>query len=123
MAIANNMVWRLGMGKSGLVGNYTLLISKRDRGGRELHEMLSEDVKIQLNKDTNAILKDCLEDVEKTLKSHVQILDHFARELLKREELEYDEIIAIFKEYGIEETPFSEAHITVERENENDNKT
>ena len=31
------------------------------------------------------------------------MLDRFAKELLSREELEYDEIIAIFSEYGIKE--------------------
>ena len=50
------------------------------------------------------IIKKCLKEVEETLDKNKKILDRFAKELLAREELEYDEIIAIFKEYGLEET-------------------
>ena len=106
MGIAHSMVWRLGMGRSGLVGDFTLLLTRRDLRGNELHEMLSEDIKIKLNEDTNSIIRECEQDVENTIKDNIQILDRFAKELLAREELEYDEIIAIFKEYGIEETAY-----------------
>lgn len=93
MKAAHTMVWQLGMGKSGLVGDYTAVPN----------EQLSEEVKLALNKDTNVIINECLHEVEKVLTEKKNILDRFAEELLKREELEYDEIIAIFAEYGFKE--------------------
>ncbi|MGB2599988.1 MAG: AAA family ATPase [Candidatus Omnitrophota bacterium] len=106
MGTAHTMVWKLGMGKSGIIGDHTLLLTRRDLRGNELHEMLSEDVKLALNKDTEEILKDCLVEVQETLEKNRKILDKFSKELFEREELEYDEIIAIFKEFGIEEIAY-----------------
>ncbi|MEA3489452.1 MAG: AAA family ATPase [Candidatus Omnitrophota bacterium] len=93
MRIAHAMVWSYGMGGSGHVGDYTVIPK----------EQLSEDIRVGLNRDTNDIMEGCLEEVRKTLKDNIELLDRFARELLKREELEYDEILAIFKEFGHEE--------------------
>ncbi len=93
MGHAHNMVWRLGMGKSGYVGDYTAIPK----------EELSEKIKLTLNKDTNEVLQYCANEVEKTLGEKRDVLDKFAKELLEREELEYDEIIAIFDEYGYKE--------------------
>jgi len=95
MGIAHSMVWQLGMGKSGLIGDFTILPK----------EQLSEDVRVVLNKDTNKIMGECLKEVETLLTEKRTILDRFASELLEREELEYDEIIAIFAEYGEKESP------------------
>jgi cell division protease FtsH len=94
MERAHAMVWMFGMGESGYVGDYTAIPK----------DELSEEIKLVLNKDTGALIKKCMGEVETTLKDNMQILDRFAKELLKREELEFDEIIAIFKEYGIEES-------------------
>ncbi|MFH1305800.1 MAG: AAA family ATPase [Candidatus Omnitrophota bacterium] len=93
MNIAHTMVWQLGMGESGLVGDYTVIPK----------EQLSEKVRQTMNSDTGVLLKISLEAVEQTLTEKRKILDRFASELLKREELEYDEIIAIFDEYGFKE--------------------
>jgi cell division protease FtsH len=93
MGIAHSMVWNLGMGKSGLVGDYSVIPK----------EQLSEDVRTALNKDTAILMKECLKEVEDVLSEKREILDRFAKELLEREELEYDEIIAIFAEYGYKE--------------------
>jgi ATP-dependent Zn protease len=41
-----------------------------------------------------------LKDVEELLKKEWQIVERFVKGLLEKEELEYDEIEAIFKEYG-----------------------
>ncbi|MGD2278900.1 MAG: AAA family ATPase [Candidatus Omnitrophota bacterium] len=98
MSVAHVMVWRFGMGDSGLLGDYTVIPK----------EQLSEDIKLALNKDTQAIFQKCLKEVEKTLNEKREVLDRFAKELLKREELEYDEIIAIFEEYGYKETAYDE---------------
>ncbi|HNX90413.1 MAG TPA: AAA family ATPase [Candidatus Omnitrophota bacterium] len=93
MRIAHSMVWVLGMGESEYVGDYTAVPN----------EELSEEVKHSLNKDTNAIIKKCTEEAARTLKENENVLDRFTKELLTREELEYDEIIAIFEEYGYKE--------------------
>ena len=98
MSVAHIMVWRFGMGGSGLLGDYTVIPK----------EQLSEDIKLTLNRDTQDIFQQCLKEVEKTLGEKREILDRFANELLKREELEYDEIIAIFEEYGYKETAYDE---------------
>ena len=91
--IAHAMVWMFGMGTAGYIGDLTAIPK----------EELSEDIKLALNKDTNGIMATCVKVVEESLGENKEILDRFAQELLKREELEYDEIIAIFKEFGIEE--------------------
>jgi len=93
MQMAHTMTWALGMGGSGYVGDYTSIPK----------DELSEEVKVTLNKDTNAIMQRCIIEAKKTLEDNRKILDRFAKELLEREELEYDEIIAIFSEYGFKE--------------------
>jgi cell division protease FtsH len=98
LATAHRMVWQLGMGEGVYVGDYTVLPK----------EELSEAVKLDLNKDTTKIMQQCLKEVEKTLTEKREILDRFAKELLAREELEYDEIIAIFEEYGYKEAKYDE---------------
>ena len=90
MLIAHNMVWMLGMGDSGFLGDFTIVPK----------DQVSEDLKKKLNDDTNKIFQKCFKDVEELLEKEHPILDRFAKELLKKEELEYDEIEMIFKEYG-----------------------
>ena len=90
MLIAHNMVWRLGMGPSGLVGDYTAIPENE----------LSGDTKRVLNQDTDKVMKLCLQDVEELLKKENVLLERFAHDLLAKGELEYDEIEAIFAEYG-----------------------
>jgi len=90
MQIARLMVWRFGMGGSGFIGDYTVIPK----------EQLSDDMKKKLDEDTNKILQDCHKEVDALLTKERSILDRFAKELLDNEELEYDEIEAIFKEYG-----------------------
>ena len=105
MAIAHKMVWRVGMGESGLVGDYTIHRNSPMGGGG--FDPLSEETKNKLNQDTNAILTQCIDTVIDLLTEKKDLLDRFAKELLEREELEYDEIIAIFDEYGHEEARYS----------------
>jgi len=90
MAIAHDMVWRLGMGKNGSVGDYTVIPEKQ----------LSEDVKNRLNMETHNIIQDCLKDVSDLLTKEKEIHERFSHELLVKDELEYDDIEAIFNEYG-----------------------
>lgn len=103
MRYAHQMVWRYGMGKSGLIGDYTLLETSSSEYGifrGEKISFISEKIKEQLNQETQEILQDCLKEVEELLKRESPLLDRFAQELLAKEELDYDEIEAIFKEFG-----------------------
>lgn len=90
MQYAHHMVWRFGMGGDGLVGDFTSLPK----------EQISENLKEKLNSETQLILKEALAEVEKTLKSEWKIVERFVAELLRKEELDYDEIVHIFMEYG-----------------------
>ena len=100
MATAHEMVWRLGMGTNGFVGDYTVLLeSWRFRGGSQ-SDQLSDGVKEKLNDETYRILQECLKDVEEMLRREDVLLERFKDELLKKNELEYDDIEAVFAEYG-----------------------
>lgn len=90
MFLAHNMVWRWGMNDAGLVGDYTSIPEKE----------ISEETKEVLNKETNKIFQVCMKSVEELLKQEREIAERFVKELLEKEELDYDEIDAIFKEYG-----------------------
>ncbi|MFH1458739.1 MAG: AAA family ATPase [Candidatus Omnitrophota bacterium] len=109
MLIAHHMVWEWGMGKSGLVGNYGMLESMQSNLGAfrgQTASYVSEEVKRQLNKEVQDILQECLKEVEDLLTKESSLLDRFAQELLSKDELNYDEIEAIFKEFGKVRPPF-----------------
>jgi len=109
MWIAKRMVWEWGMGKSGLVGNYSLLETMRSDYGTfrgESSSFISEKVKEQLNNEVQEILQGALKEVEDLLSRESTLLDRFAQELLAKDELDYDEIEAIFKEFGKTRPPF-----------------
>jgi len=100
---AHSMAWEWGMGKSGLVGNYSLLAQMTTKYGifrGEGVSYISEKLKEQLNNDMQQILNECLKEVEELLIRESVLLDRFAQELLAKDELNYDEIEAIFKEFG-----------------------
>jgi len=88
MYYAHQMVWTCGMGKSGLLGNW------------EMSNNISEEIKATLDKDVQGILQTCLVEVTDLLKKEEPLMDRLAQELLAKEELNYDEIEAIFKEFG-----------------------
>ncbi len=90
MQLAHQMVWRFGMSGSGLVGDFTVIPEGQ----------LSEEMKNRLNQETHLIIQECLKDVEALLTREKELFERFAHELLTREELDYDEIEAIFAEYG-----------------------
>ena len=103
MWYANHMVWEWGMGKSGLIGDYSLMANMEKRLGvfrGESISYISDKVKEQLNQDVQAILQGCLKEVEELLQKESDLLERFAKELLIKDELNYDEIEAIFKEFG-----------------------
>ena len=88
--MAHRMVWGMGMGKSGFIGNYSA-INKNER---------STAITDMLEREAQELLREQLVEVEKLLKDNWKIVERFTAELLKREELDYDEIAAIFAEFG-----------------------
>jgi cell division protease FtsH len=90
MTIAHNMVWKVGMSGAGYIGDYTVIPESE----------ISDKVKEALNTETQKIFQSCIKDVEELLTKEKPVLERFVKELLEKEELEYDEIDAIFKEYG-----------------------
>jgi len=91
LSIAHNMAWSWGMGKSGLLGNFESLDS---------YALMSDDTKMRLDADVQDILQSCLKEVEALLKKEEPLLKRLAEELIAKEELNYDEIEGIFKEFG-----------------------
>jgi len=96
LSIARAMVWQYGMGKSGLIGDFT---SALRRDGQML---ISEKTKEILDNDVQDILQTGMKEVEALLTKHKDLLEEFAQALLKKEELEYDEIENIFNQFGLE---------------------
>ncbi|MCB1195794.1 AAA family ATPase [bacterium] len=88
MATAYHMVWNFGMSDGTYLGDYTQI------------KELSDDIKERLNSEVEKIISDCSKEVENLLIKEMPLFDRFAMELLKNEELDYDEIEAIFQEYG-----------------------
>jgi len=95
MNYAHAMVWNFGMGQSGLIGDFTAM--KTPYG----QSTLSENLRSRLEDDIQQILQTCLKEACQTLEENRAIFEEFARELLTKEELEYDEIVAIFDRHGI----------------------
>ena len=85
---AHQMAWVYGMGKSGFLGNW------------EIVNNISEEVKAKLDADVQEILNSCLIEVTALLKKEEALMDRLAKELVAKDELNYDEIEAIFKEFG-----------------------
>jgi cell division protease FtsH len=93
MLRASNMVWEYGMSTNGFVGDYTVL-QKQNR--------ISDDMKNNLNQETQNIMEKAAHETEEFLRKEWSTVEVFAKALLERNELDYDEIEAIFKEQGKE---------------------
>ena len=87
---AHKMVWEWGMGKNEWVGDFSHIPA----------EQLSDNMKEKLNLETHEIMQSCLKSVEEFLRKEAVIFERFAKELLDRNELDFDDIESIFKEYG-----------------------
>ncbi len=90
MWVAHRMVWQVGMSDAGLLGDYTIIPESQ----------LSDNIKEQLNQETQKIIQRCLKSVEELLVKEKPVLERLIKELLSKEELEYDEVEAIFNEFG-----------------------
>jgi cell division protease FtsH len=96
MRIAHSMVYMWGAGESGYLGNYSESSLPRSFAG----PMLSEDMKAKLDADVQGILNKCLRDTEAILRKEMPLLDRLAQRLLEKEELDYDQMEEVFKEFG-----------------------
>jgi cell division protease FtsH len=104
MSVARNMVWRYGMGKSGLLGDF---YSMGSLSGSSSELSISEKTKEKLDEDVQHILQSCMKEVEEVLAKNKNLFEEFAQTLLAKGELEYDEIVAIFNKYGLQPVPRS----------------
>lgn len=93
--LAHQMVWSCGMGKSGILGGIRAV---RNQSG---DPFISEKTKEILDNDVQDILQVGLKETTEILTNHRDVLEYFAQELLKKGDLEYDEIVAIFNKFGL----------------------
>ena len=96
MHIAHRMVYMWGAGESGFLGNFTQLFMT----DKSTEPLMSEELKARLDSDVQKILTKCMHDVEQVLTRERPLLDKIANELVEKEELDYDQLEAIFKSFG-----------------------
>jgi cell division protease FtsH len=97
MGIAKRMVWSLGMGKSGYIGDFEAL---RAPNGESYY--VSEKTKELLDQDVQDILQECLKRTTEILTKHKDVLDYFTAQLLEKHEIYREEILEIFNKFGLE---------------------
>jgi cell division protease FtsH len=90
MAIANAMVWKVGMGSNGMVGNFSIIPK----------EEMSQSLKEKLNNETISIINSCYSKVEEFLKSNWDAVDALANRLIKDKELDFDELEEVMEAVG-----------------------
>ncbi len=87
--LAHDMIWRWGMGKSGHVGSFN-------------DQLVSLNLRQDLDKDVEEMTELCLQEITNLLRQNWQIVEKIAGSLVEKEELDYDQIEAIFKEFNKE---------------------
>ena len=89
--IANLMVWSLGMGSSGLIGDFTAV---------QGNQIAQKTLEI-LNDDAQKILQDCLQNTTRILTERKDVMEYFAQELLEKGDLEYNDVQEIFNKFNL----------------------
>ena len=92
MNLASHMVFVVGMGESGYVGDYGVL---------KQYDILSEDIKTKLNADVILLLKKCEDQAIAMLTKEKVLLEKMAEALVEQKTLEYDDVTALCKKYGV----------------------
>lgn len=110
--LAHTMVWNLGMGEGGMVGDYAATYVRTESG---VIDYISDSIKEKLNKETEAVIKHCYKEVEDLLVKEAELLDAMAKELMEKEELDYDELDKLCKEHGKTKTRMIEQDGTLQR--------
>jgi cell division protease FtsH len=90
MTIANVMVWKVGMGNNGMVGNFSIIPK----------EEMSQSLKEKLNNETIAIMNSCYSKIEEFLKLNWDAVDALANRLIKDKELDFDELEEVMESVG-----------------------
>jgi cell division protease FtsH len=90
MRIANSMAWQLGMGKSGLVGDFSVIPK----------DEISSKLKEKLNNETIEIMNRCLKKVEKFLAGNWDCVHAVAQKLIVQKELDFDDLEEIIHGLG-----------------------
>ncbi|MCA6071453.1 MAG: AAA family ATPase [Endomicrobium sp.] len=90
MNIANLMVWKVGMGGNGLIGNFSILYE----------EELSQSLKEKLNNETISIMNSCCSKAEELLKANWDAVDAVAKRLVIDKELDFDEFEEVMGTVG-----------------------
>lgn len=87
MKLAHDMVWKLGMGENGYVGDFSVIPEKE----------FSPAIALKLNNESVNIIKKEMVEAEKILKENWNIVEEIVNKLIEKDELEYDEIVEIFE--------------------------
>ena len=90
LSIANDMVWRYGMGKT-VIGD---LYSEGDQ------YVVSDQMRATLEQEVQEILSQCAKDDTDLFKREQILFEHLTGELLKKQELNYNELESIFKKFA-----------------------
>lgn len=98
MRLAKCMVYYVGMGESGLVGNFNDLDGQSSYGSLN---GLSDELKQTLNNDVVKILQECLKSAIEILTREKVLLEKMSEALIDQKTLEYDEVRSICQQYGV----------------------
>jgi cell division protease FtsH len=82
MKIANSMVWKVGMGEGGFVGDFSAIPK-----GEISHSLIEK-----LNNETLSILNTCKSKVDKFLRDNWDAVEAVAKRLIKDKELDFDDL-------------------------------
>ncbi len=88
--IVHAMVWRFGMGSDGFVADFSKIPQ----------EHISQQFVTKLNEEMHRIIDNEKKNAEKILRENWHIVEEFVNLLLQKDELEYDEIVEVFKKHG-----------------------
>jgi cell division protease FtsH len=101
MQTANFMVWRVGMGNSGYVGDFSAIPE----------QLMSENLKEKLNNETIAILNSCYAKAEEFLKENWDAVDAIAKRLIIEKEMDFDDLEETLEKLGKKKPESVEAAI------------
>jgi cell division protease FtsH len=90
MTTANNMVWKVGMGNGGFVGDFSIIP----------REEMSQSLKEKLNNETISIINSCYSKIEEFLKTNWTAVDAVAKKLISKKELDFDELEEVMETVG-----------------------
>jgi cell division protease FtsH len=90
MTTANNMVWKVGMGNGGFIGDFSVIP----------REEMSQSLKEKLNNETISIINLCYAKIEEFLKTNWVAVDAVAKKLISEKELDFDKLEDVMEIVG-----------------------